>query len=140
MLNISIFYVLLLCINKTSVFMGIFHMVDMVILIFKAEWVHFWSVLSNFSLRRSYGGCISVFLSILTMIHFCGCFEGDVLCLNFPLWKMVLWSDKFPVFHNVALTIISLLFCWFHIQGSNISVTGLIRSLVFEIIWVDAVD
>ena len=34
--NLSIFHVLFLCINKVSIFMGIFHMINMVIQVIKA--------------------------------------------------------------------------------------------------------
>ena len=54
--------------------------------------------------------------------------------------KIFLWRDKSLVFHHVAFTILSLLCCWFHIQGRLISGTELMRSLIFDRIWVDTVD
>ena len=44
--------------------MCIVHRIDMVIWLFKAGWVHFWSMASNCSLGRSCVGCIRVFVEV----------------------------------------------------------------------------
>ena len=63
--SLRIFYVFFLCINKMSVFVGIFHSADIVIWIFKAYWVHFLLMAINCILRRICVGCISVFIEFL---------------------------------------------------------------------------
>ena len=60
--------------------------------------------------------------------------------MNFSFWEMVIWRDKFLVFHHVVLTIISHLCCWVNIQYILLSGMELMRSWVFDIIWVDTVD
>ena len=54
-----------LCINRMIFFMGILHIIDMVIWVFTADWVHFWLINSNCRLSRSYVGRIIVFIEVL---------------------------------------------------------------------------
>ena len=42
--------------------------IDMVIWVLKADWVHFWSMSSNCSLRRRFFGCIGVFVQVFGLI------------------------------------------------------------------------
>ena len=57
---------LFLCINKVSIFIGMFHMVDMVIGVIKLNCVQVWARACNFFLRMScVFGCISVFIGFL---------------------------------------------------------------------------
>ena len=60
------FHVLFLCINGVSIFMGMFHMVGMVIGIIKADSVYFLDEGGDFSLRRAcIFGCIFIFIEFL---------------------------------------------------------------------------
>ena len=53
-----------MCFKKVSVVVGIIHRIDMVIWVFKAGWVHFWSMTINYILRKSSVECISVFVEL----------------------------------------------------------------------------
>ena len=70
--------------------------------------------------------------SLWVMINFYDFYEGAVIWLTFTLQTMVLWRDKYLVYHNVAFTILSHLCCWFNIQGIIISGMELMRYLVFD--------
>ena len=56
------FHILILCIYKVIVFMGMFHMVNMVIGVIKLERVKFWMTASNCCVRRAYILDVSLFL------------------------------------------------------------------------------
>ena len=56
------FRVLFLCINKVIIFMGMFHMVDMVIGVIKSDWVKFWTRACNCYLRNSWVFGFIIFL------------------------------------------------------------------------------
>ena len=71
LLFLSIFsLVLYICIKKVSVTMVIFHRIDIDICVFKADWIHFWLMTSNFILIWICVGCISVFLKSLGLDPF----------------------------------------------------------------------
>ena len=63
------------------------------------------------------------------------CYLSELLCMNNGTLKV-----KFLVFHHVVLKILSRLCCWFHIQDSLLWGMGLMRSRVFDRIWVNTVD
>ena len=54
-----------MCINKVSIIMWIVHVINMIVWVFKADWVHFWSMSINCSLRRNCVGCIIIFIEVL---------------------------------------------------------------------------
>ena len=121
MFNLIVFHVLLLCINKMSIFMGMFHMVNMVIGVIKSYQVHFFTRKSNCSLRRDYFLCIFFNWSPLAVIHVCDCSEGIFIWVPLHLCKMVLWRENYLEFHHVALIFISHLCCWIQNQYNFLS-------------------
>ena len=84
--------------------MNIVYRVSMFVWVFKADWFHFWSMSSNFILRRRCVVCISFFVEVL------GLWSVFFIVLNFSSWTMILWKDKFLFLHHIALAIISRLF------------------------------
>ena len=91
LLKLSIFYVLLLCINNIRVVMGIVHMVDMVIWVLKADWVQFWLMESNSSLKRICVECISV------LIEFLGSWSVFVIVLKYMFSGCILFMNNGPL-------------------------------------------
>ena len=64
--NLSIFYKLFLCINNMIILTSFRHRVDVIIWVFKADWVRFWTRARMFSSRKTYFfGCIYVFIKVL---------------------------------------------------------------------------
>ena len=53
------------------------------------------------------------------------------------LLNMVLWRYKYIIFYHVALKILSILFCWYHIQDSLLSGIELMRLLLFDSVCID---
>ena len=109
--NLRIFYVLFLCINIMSVFMGIVHRIDMVISVFKAGWVQFWLIARSCIPRRSCVGCISVFIEVLWPWSVFVIILKALFMDDFSLRIMFLPRENDLVLYNAALAIISHLFC-----------------------------
>ena len=59
---------------------------------------------------------------------------------DFSLWKMVLWKEKFLILHHAILKIISLLFCWVHIQDRLPLGMELMISLIFDRYLIETID
>ena len=71
LLFLGIFFnVLFIIINKVIVIIGILHSIDLFIWVFKADWVYFGFMTSNYSLIRSWSVCISVFFKSLVLDPF----------------------------------------------------------------------
>ena len=62
---------------------------------------------------------------------------GGVIWIPFCLLKMVIWRYKYLIYHHVASEILSLLCFWVHIQDSLPLGMKLMRSLVFDKVFVD---
>ena len=86
----------------------------------------------NCSLKGICVGFISVFVCVFRLWSFFVIFLKELFSGCLFLWIMVPWRGKSLIFHHVALTIISLLYCWVDIQESLILVMALIRYLIFD--------
>ena len=80
-----------MCIKKIIVLMSILCSVDMIIWVFKACWLRFWSMTINCSLIRICVVCISFFAEVFRSCFFNDFYEGSFLWMPFYLWKIVLW-------------------------------------------------
>ena len=108
--------------------MGSFHRADMVVWFFKADWVWSCSMTRNCIPRRSCVGCISIFVEVLGSWSVLWLLWRSCYLDDFSLWTMVIWRDKFLVYHNFSLIILLCLCCWVHIKYSLRSGMGLMRS------------
>ena len=104
LLKLSIFHVLFLCINKVSIFVGIFRMVYMVIWFIKVYWVNFWTRAINCSLRRNcVFGWIFIFIEFLWSWYIFYCSELLVLWVPLHVFAMVFWRENSLLFYHIAL-------------------------------------
>ena len=91
-----------MCIKKVSVIMVIVHRIYMFIWVLKVDWVHFWSITRNRSLKSRCVGCISVLLKSLSC----------------DMFLLLLWRrcsmDSFFFVNNVHLKgkVSIFLSCW----------------------------
>ena len=84
---------------------------------------------------------ISVFLlKSLFLDPFCDYYEVAVLLIHFSWWTMILWKDNFLIFQHSASIMISLICCYEHRNDSLPLDVELMRSLVFDRIWIDDVE